>query len=140
MSETNKRNGRRLAVRLIGAALAVLPLWGLYRFLTPEIDVNDIMAELPDTDIPEGGAVVFPDKKIAVMRMEGKITAVSLTCTHLGCTVALDGGKFLCPCHGSFFSLDGSVLKGPAERRLDAYKTEEKNGQVFVYNQVNELW
>jgi Rieske Fe-S protein len=34
----------------------------------------------------------------------------------MGCTVAnISGGKIICPCHGSMYSIkDGSVLGGPA--------------------------
>lgn len=45
--------------------------------------------------------------------------AISLACTHQGCTVQLaDDDKFHCPCHGSVFDRQGKVLKGPATRNL----------------------
>ena len=42
-------------------------------------------------------------------------------CTHLGCLVQPefgDQGGFACPCHGSKYAADGSVLRGPAPRPL----------------------
>jgi len=53
----------------------------------------------------------------------GSQEAVSLTCTHQGCTVqkAADG-KFHCPCHGAVFAAEGKVLKGPAKRDLPKFK------------------
>lgn len=49
--------------------------------------------------------------------------AVSLTCTHQGCTVAKQAdGKFLCPCHGATYDEHGKVLSGPAKRNLTRYK------------------
>jgi Rieske Fe-S protein len=58
---------------------------------------------------------------------------MSLTCTHLGCTVSLDGDRFACPCHGSVFALDGEVIKGPAVKRLMVFAADEKDGKVTVY-------
>ncbi|MBD2449800.1 FAD-dependent oxidoreductase [Nostoc sp. FACHB-152] len=57
----------------------------------------------------------------------GSQEAVSLTCTHQGCTVqkAADG-KFHCPCHGAVFAADGKVLKGPAQRDLTKFKVVQR--------------
>ena len=45
---------------------------------------------------------------------------VSLTCTHLGCTVRWNEAETTwdCPCHGSRFGHDGTVLQGPAVHDL----------------------
>ncbi|WP_199321350.1 FAD-dependent oxidoreductase [Microcoleus sp. FACHB-831] len=49
--------------------------------------------------------------------------AISLTCTHQGCTVQkADDGKFHCPCHGAVFDSNGKVEKGPAQRDLARFK------------------
>ncbi|BAY62393.1 putative phytoene dehydrogenase Rieske iron-sulfur component [Calothrix brevissima NIES-22] len=54
-------------------------------------------------------------------------TAISLTCTHQGCTVKkADDGKFHCPCHGAVFAADGKVLKGPANRDLAKFKIAKR--------------
>jgi Rieske Fe-S protein len=47
---------------------------------------------------------------------QGKVQVFAQNCSHLGCSVALNApDKTLdCPCHGSRFRLDGSVLHGPA--------------------------
>ena len=46
----------------------------------------------------------------------GKLHCFAINCSHLGCSVALntDAKSFDCPCHGSRFHLDGTVLHGPA--------------------------
>jgi Rieske Fe-S protein len=50
----------------------------------------------------------------------GQLRAFAITCPHLGCSYDFDDGKqhFVCPCHGSEFALDGSVIHGPATAPL----------------------
>jgi cytochrome b6-f complex iron-sulfur subunit len=55
-----------------------------------------------------------------IVRDRGTLRAFAITCPHLGCSFAYDDGlrHFLCPCHGSQFALDGSVVRGPATAPL----------------------
>lgn len=49
--------------------------------------------------------------------------AISLTCTHQGCTVQMAAdGNFHCPCHGAAFNAEGQVIKGPAQRDLQRFQ------------------
>lgn len=47
---------------------------------------------------------------------DGELFAVSPVCTHLGCKVRWNSVQcsWDCPCHGSRFRPDGSVIEGPA--------------------------
>lgn len=49
---------------------------------------------------------------------EGKLNTIGIVdnCTHLGCTFPWNptDNQFQCPCHGSRYAADGSVVKGPA--------------------------
>ncbi|MCD8485778.1 MAG: FAD-dependent oxidoreductase [Desertifilum sp.] len=55
--------------------------------------------------------------------------ALSLTCTHQGCTVQPQAdGKFVCPCHGATFDRDGKVLAGPAKRDLARFQVKDREG------------
>ena len=58
--------------------------------------------------------------------------AISLTCTHQGCTVILaEDGNFYCPCHGAVYDRKGKVLTGPAKQNLSRYKiTQRQENQV----------
>jgi glycine/D-amino acid oxidase-like deaminating enzyme/nitrite reductase/ring-hydroxylating ferredoxin subunit len=70
----------------------------------------------------EGGSVRHDGEKVAAYRDEdGALTAVSPTCTHLGCQVNWNRAErsWDCPCHGSRFAPDGRVLQGPAVHRLE---------------------
>lgn len=65
---------------------------------------------------------------------DGSFLALSRTCTHLGCSVPWDEAKnqFVCPCHGSTFSMSGEVLTAPAPRPLDTFPVRIENGIVKV--------
>lgn len=51
-----------------------------------------------------------------VVKNQGKLDVYAMNCSHLGCSVAFnkDAKSFDCPCHGSRFHIDGTVLHGPA--------------------------
>jgi glycine/D-amino acid oxidase-like deaminating enzyme/nitrite reductase/ring-hydroxylating ferredoxin subunit len=69
----------------------------------------------------EGRVVSRHGRQVAVSRDDdGVLRAVSARCTHVGCIVAFNDAErsWDCPCHGSRFALDGSVLEGPATSPL----------------------
>jgi glycine/D-amino acid oxidase-like deaminating enzyme/nitrite reductase/ring-hydroxylating ferredoxin subunit len=59
-------------------------------------------------------------KKGVYRDSEGNLHAVSLRCTHLGCLLRFNAAEHSwdCPCHGSRFAPDGTVLEGPAVEPL----------------------
>lgn len=61
-------------------------------------------------------------------------TVFSPICPHMGCRYEWDGGtqQFVCPCHGSVFSITGEVLAGPAPRPLDTLPYKIENGALEV--------
>lgn len=62
----------------------------------------------------------------------GSSEALSLTCTHQGCTVqktvqaTTDGSRYVCPCHGAVYAADGDVLGGPAREHLTRYRVLQR--------------
>jgi Rieske Fe-S protein len=62
----------------------------------------------------------------------GKHTALSSTCTHLGCAVEIEGTRLVCPCHGSTFDRAGRVLRGPAADPLRRYDAQLSGDGVLV--------
>lgn len=74
-----------------------------------------------------GGAVTInlsDGSTIAVVRTTSAangFTALNLSCTHQGVTVAQQGNTWVCPAHGSAFDKAGKVLRGPANSALFKY-------------------
>jgi glycine/D-amino acid oxidase-like deaminating enzyme/nitrite reductase/ring-hydroxylating ferredoxin subunit len=81
---------------------------------------------LEDLAPGEGDIVRHRGEKVAGYRDEdGTLFAVSPTCTHLGCQVNFNRAErsWDCPCHGSRFAPDGTVLQGPAVHRLETKRS-----------------
>jgi Rieske Fe-S protein len=60
--------------------------------------------------------------------------AFTSVCPHLGCAVSFQPaeGQYLCPCHNSAFTVDGSRVdpaRSPSPRDLDSLAVEIRNGQ-----------
>lgn len=67
-----------------------------------------------------------------------EVTALSPTCTHLGCTVAFGTNaehpdRFYCPCHFGMFDHHGINIAGtPPQRPLDVYEVTVEDGKVYL--------
>ncbi|MGF1487942.1 MAG: FAD-dependent oxidoreductase [Prochloraceae cyanobacterium] len=98
-----------------GSDLMTAPFW---------VDRNELLSNDRETYYGAGDRVYYTAAKSK--------EAVSLTCTHQGCTVQKqNNGEFFCPCHGSAFDRDGKVIKGPARRDLARYQiTQTKDDAV----------
>lgn len=61
-------------------------------------------------------------------------TVFSPICPHLGCRYDYDAQKqlFICPCHGSVFTIAGKVIAGPSPRPLDTLPHKIRDGQLMV--------
>ena len=86
--------------------------------------------------VPLLGSLVSP----AFMRRkqaQGEVKVFSPICTHLGCGYRWDDTekKFLCPCHGSAYDINGQVLGGPAPRPLDVLPSKVEGGRLLVMYQ-----
>lgn len=95
--------------------------------------IRTAYADSPADVPPGGGAVVrIGGHACAVHRDDdGALHAVSARCTHLGCLVAFNAAErtWECPCHGSRYGTDGTVLEGPANRPLESRDAEVRAAQ-----------
>ncbi len=106
------------------------PLTGGAKFVKQNLEnIREFVAgaiSKPDQDIeslkPGDGMVVAEDsKKLAVYKDDaGKVYRLSPVCTHMGCIVRWNNAErtWDCPCHGSRFNFDGTVIHGPALKDL----------------------
>jgi glycine/D-amino acid oxidase-like deaminating enzyme/nitrite reductase/ring-hydroxylating ferredoxin subunit len=76
-----------------------------------------------DELMPGSGSVVLVEgEHVGAFRTEdGFLHLVSATCSHLGCRLSLNTAErtWDCPCHGSRFDIDGTVIHGPAVEDLE---------------------
>lgn len=75
--------------------------------------------------IPQG-------RNVALIRTEKGVYAVSIVCTHLGCIVKPSVTGFDCPCHGSKFTNNGEVLRGPAPKALPRVGVKHLGGGEYM--------
>ncbi|WP_044640206.1 QcrA and Rieske domain-containing protein [Risungbinella massiliensis] len=110
------------------------------------IDVNLAESEVSDkpravefeVDVKDGWYQTKEKRTAWVLKNAGKILALSPICKHLGCTVSWESNpqfknEFFCPCHFGRYEKDGTNVPGtPPAKPLDQYKTEVRNGRLFI--------
>lgn len=104
----------------------------MWRYLGVTPDSASHSLRIARREIPSEGALVYADQRLAVLRRGEQIYALSLICTHLGCTVQVNPDGLTCPCHGSRFDLSGQVLSGPAPRALEHLTLREAGDSIEV--------
>jgi Rieske Fe-S protein len=87
----------------------------------------------------DGGGDNYPGKVTFgafAVRTGSQVNILSVTCSHLGCSVNYDTTAhiFGCPCHGSQFNIDGQVVHGPALAGLShlGWKQGSSPNQIIV--------
>lgn len=123
----------------VGLASASLVPWAAACATVPVVTpvMEGRRARIPGSAFSGGGGVFFrhPEEGVPVYvhrSAEGGFTAVLTRCTHRGCEVETAGRRLVCPCHGSEYGLDGSLLQGPAERPLVRYPATADGSGVLV--------
>lgn len=86
-------------------------------------------------DFPPGTVTADRVSKYFLIRTDdGGFLALSIICSHLGCSVLWneEEKQFICPCHSSAFDNRGNVINSPAPRALDYYPVIIEEGKVKV--------
>jgi Rieske Fe-S protein len=104
------------------------------------VDKTFNFSDYPDLQVVGGSTVLMPAMTmctspiIVVRKSQTELDALDAICTHAGCTVAYSpgNGDLECPCHGSRYSLDGSVLAPPSTIPLRKFTaTIDSTGTTF---------
>jgi len=135
MPDPSRRDFLKLTTTALLAASGLIGLAGLIRFLDfqpgpapkTEFDLG------PASNFPSGTQTVISDVPALLTHNQAGFSALSLICTHLGCTVWQDANGLTCPCHGSRYDDKGNVLQGPAKKPLASLRVElTAAGHVIV--------
>lgn len=116
--------------------------WSAAGPVTDFAAIQDPAEPIIDVESRDGWRLAVSRKPVFVMPPRaGHQRVFSSICPHLGCQVEWTGEQrqFYCPCHGSVFAEDGSVVKGPAPRGLDYLDSKVENGQLMVRYQYFRL-
>jgi cytochrome b6-f complex iron-sulfur subunit len=85
---------------------------------------------------PSGSVTPVENGRFYLVHLvDGGFLAIYRRCTHLGCVVPFDHAseEFICPCHGSAFTIEGDVLNPPAPRPLDLFNLSiNEAGEIIV--------
>ena len=136
MKQTSRRDFLKLSTNALLALAGTLGVGGLIRFLSYQFD------KAPQTEFDIGSAYDYPYNSRTVLAYipaviihdKDGFQAISLQCTHLGCTAELRNFGFECPCHGSRFDQTGKTLKGPAVAPLKNMRIEQsQDGKLRLF-------
>ena len=145
---------RQVMVGTAAAATAAVASVAVDRLLFPARIEQDQLAqggaEMVPTDgswqtvadssvLPEGAVHSFDLGSVSgfVRRTEGRVEAVSGTCTHQGCKLWFDqsADRLRCPCHSTSFSPAGQVIthaRPIAPKPLPHFEVRERGGVIEV--------
>lgn len=137
MPDISRRDFLKLARNGFLYLSGALTFGGLLRFLsyapTPEQKTEFDLGSVDQ--YPLGSRTSIPEIPALLIHTESGFTALSLACTHLGCTLEPNETGFACPCHNSSFDAQGNVTHGPAVKPLQVLRVEiidNKNLIVFT--------
>ncbi len=140
VNNINRRDFLKILNTTIWAVIGLLGLDGLLRFLNTQTDPqpqSDFDVGSADT-YQTGSRTVIASIPALLIHNENGFTAISLVCTHLGCTLESKQDGFACPCHGSRFDLNGNVVRGPANKALSSLKVSvTDDGRLHIFTDAS---
>jgi cytochrome b6-f complex iron-sulfur subunit len=145
VSTTNPVQSRREFLNKLWKGLGVVAVIEFaavffgFLFSTKSEDENQKTKQLFDAgninSFQKNSVTVFRGGRFYLVRLDdGGFLALSLRCTHLGCSIECeeDKNRFICPCHASAFEINGNVQNPPAPSALDYFPVLIQNGKVMI--------
>ncbi len=120
------------ACALCGAGTAMYFMQGCTKTAVTHVNFTlDLTSSSNAALANTGGYVIANGGNTFVQKTATGYLALSLICTHQGCTVAPNGSGFRCPCHGGTYSATGAVTGGPPPSALPQY-TVSQSGNILT--------
>ncbi len=131
---------RRFLVQASGSAVSASLLSGCASVAWTPVAAPDGLITVDLDAHPElaragGSLILLPEghsDPLYLLESEGEYVALSPICTHRGCTVGVEGLRLVCPCHGSTYDRNGTVVRGPAARPLLRLPLERRENTLRV--------
>ncbi|HVN14808.1 MAG TPA: Rieske (2Fe-2S) protein [Anaerolineales bacterium] len=136
MPDPSRRDFLKLATTAFLTTTGLIGVGALIRFLDYQTE------PAPKTEFDIGLAsnyamnsrTLLADVPAVLIHNQAGFSALSLVCTHLGCTVEQKADGFTCPCHGSRYDENGKVLRGPAKKSLPSLRVETSaDGHLILH-------
>ena len=140
--------GRGLTLSALGYGVATFSAWlGGHLSFAKGVGVNQTaFEETPSEWTAVLDAAALEERKptparanelaVVLVHAGERVYALADRCSHRGCS--LHKGKLnpeetlTCPCHGSTFRLDGSLVKGPATSPQPTFETRTSEGKIEI--------
>lgn len=118
------------------SAAGCAPSLQTYRVVPHNGTITLSLSTYPELQTVGGGislSVPQGEDPILLVRSGNEsFAALSPVCMHLGCTVRKESMFFRCPCHGSTYTLEGEVVRGPAQRSLQRYPVLVSEDTIMI--------
>ncbi len=139
---TNKARRDFLGKILFGGGIiaSALAFFGAaFRFIVPKRrppkQKEVLVAHFDELPVGKAKPMEIAGQKVFVVHLAEGYRVLSAVCTHLGCLVQWqeDKQRFFCPCHKGVYDKEGKNIAGPPPKPLTNFRTEVKNGLVYVW-------
>jgi cytochrome b6-f complex iron-sulfur subunit len=106
------------SLAIAGAGASALAL----QYLSPNVlyEASPLVSVGRPEHFPPDSVTLDPRFGIFIVRAAEGFYALSAVCSHLGCLTVWkqEAAVIACPCHGSTFKRDGSIIAGPAPKPM----------------------